>query len=295
MYGRFKRIISFVLVFVLLAVSAGSVCFAETPPSVANEVRCDVYVNGKKTEDEGWTIKGNLYISLDTLKKYGDAGFFTFDTNELKAYFNASDLDMFFADAETTKFIKNNAGKVYLPIKYFKGDYRISLGSVSQLCRIAYRYENGAIYLYPYKDIAKLFVAKANTPAVGMKSGKIGASAKLANGTNVTVVAESTSFYKVRDLLGNEYYVNKADLDEKSGQTVSRYIRNKTARQTLTAQFNLVWMTTEVRSNDTSLTGLAPDKQDGIDVMSPVWMRLEVDGGGNVRNYCEYGFTELCH
>ncbi|MBQ1891336.1 MAG: hypothetical protein II164_03210, partial [Firmicutes bacterium] len=281
------------LIFVLLAVSAGSVCFAETPPSVADEVRCDVYVNGKKVSDEAYTIKGNLYISLDTLKKYGDAGFFTFNTEDLKAYFNAADLDMFFADTETTNFIKSNAGKVYLPIKYFKGDYRISLGSVSQLCKLFYRYENGAVYLYPYKDIARILVAHKNAPALGMNGGKIGSSVKLANGTMVTIVSESTSFYKVKDFSGSEYYVSKADMDEKSGKTVSNYIRNSSAKDTLAAQFNLVWMTTEVRSNDTSLTGLAPEKQDGIDVMSPVWMRLDVDGGGSVRNYCEYGFTEL--
>ena len=290
-----RKIISLLLIFVLLAVSAGSVCFAETPPSVADEVRCDVYVNGKKVSDEAYTIKGNLYISLDTLKKYGDAGFFTFNTEDLKAYFNAADLDMFFADTETTNFIKSNAGKVYLPIKYFKGDYRISLGSVSQLCKLFYRYENGAVFLYPYKDIARILVAHKNAPALGMNGGKIGSSVKLANGTMVTIVSESTSFYKVKDFSGSEYYVSKADMDEKSGKTVSNYIRNSSAKDTLAAQFNLVWMTTEVRTNDTSLTGLAPEKQDGIDVMSPVWMRLDVDGGGSIRNYCEYGFTELCH
>ena len=289
MKGRdFRKLISLAF-FVVLVVIASAVCFADTPPSVADEVACPIYVNGSKISDTGYTIKGNLYISIDTLRKYGDTTGITFDTSEGKAYFNSSDMDMFFGNEETTTFIKKNAGRVYLPIKYFKGANQISLGSVSQLCKISYNYSNGSIYLYPYKDIAQLWVAGSNSAAVSMSAKKIGSQLTLENGSKVTVVSESTSLLKVRDLFGKEYYVNKADFLKQSGATVKRYIQNSRAKDTFKTQINLAWLTAGAR------TALAPAKNDGIDVMSPVWLRLETDGSGVIRNNCEHGFVELCH
>ena len=132
------KVFSIAFLFAVLVILASAVCFADTPPAYNDEVRIDVYVNGSKTSDVAYTIKGNIYLNLNTIRQYGDTTGITFSTSENKAYFNSSEMDMFFGDAETTNFIKNNAGRVYLPIKYFKSAYHISLGSISQLCKIHY-------------------------------------------------------------------------------------------------------------------------------------------------------------
>ena len=280
---------SIAFIFIALVIAASVVCFADTPPAYNDEVQIDVYVNGSKTSDIAYTIKGNIYLNLNTIRQYGDTTGFTFDTSENKAYFNSSDMDMFFGDAETTNFIKNNAGRVYLPIKFFKSAYHISLGSISQLCKIQYEYKDGAVYRYPYKDLSRIAVSGAGASAVSMKGHAIGSGLTMSYGGNYTIVSETTSLYKVRDLQGAEYYVSKADFQVQSGSTVKRYIQNNRAKDKFTTGINLAWLMAGIR------TELAPVANDGIDVLSPIWMRLEVNGGGTVRNNCEYGFVELCH
>ena len=284
-----RKVFSIAFIFAALVFMASVVCFADAPPAYNDEVRIDVYVNGSKTNDVAYTIKGNIYLNLDTIRNYGDTTGITFDTSNGKAYFNSSDMDMFFGDAETTAFIKNNAGRVYLPIKNFKSANHISLGSISQLCKIRYEYKDGAVYLYPYKNLAKLLISTSGAPAVGMNGRAIGSSLTMPYGNIVTIVSETTSLYKVKDLEGKEYYVSKADFEQRSGATVQRYIQNSRAKDKFSTQINLVWLMAGVR------TELAPQANAGIDVLAPVWMRLEVNGGGTVRNNCEYGFVELSH
>ena len=284
-----RKVFSIAFIFVLLVIFASVVCFADTPPAYNDEVRIDVYVNGSKTGDVAYTIKGNIYLNLDTIRTYGDTTGITFDTSAGKAYFNSSDMDMFFGDAETTDFIKSNAGKVYIPIKSFKSNNHISLGSISQLCKIHYEYKDGAVYLYPYKSLSRLLVSSAGSQAVSMNGHAIGSTLSMPFGNKVTIVSETTSLYRVRDLEGQEYYVSKADFDQRSGATVQRYIQNSRAKDTFSTQINLAWLMAGVR------TELAPTANEGLDVLAPVWMRLEVNGGGAVRNNCEYGFVALSH
>ncbi len=289
MYTCLKKTIISTILLLLLVALGSAVCFADTPPAEDTYSDCAVYVNNIKTSDKAYTIKGNIYISIQTLQKYGQTDFMTFDTANNKIYFQASKIQMFLGDAETTNFIKNNAGKVYLPIKYFNKVNHVSLGSVSQLCKIAYRYENGKVFLYPYKDAARLWTTKTEAPAIGMNNKTIGSELKLANGTNVTVTSESLSYYKVMDLYGNEYYVNKSDFSSGSGASVPNLIKGSRIKDQFKSLINLVWLTAGTR------TELAPAANPGIDVMSPIWLRLDKNGGGSVTNYCEYGFVELCH
>ena len=193
-----RKLFSVAFIFVVLVIAASAVCFAETPPAYNDEVRIDVYVNGSKTGDAAYTIKGNIYLNINTIKNYGDTTGITFDTSENKAYFNSSDMDMFFGDAETTDFIKSNAGRVYLPIKYFKSAYHVSLGSISQLCKLHYEYRNGAVYLYPYKGISPLLVSTAGSSAVNMNGHAIGSTITMPYCNKVTIISETTSLYRVR-------------------------------------------------------------------------------------------------
>ncbi len=283
------KVFSIAFLFAVLVILASVVCFADTPPAYNDEVRIDVYVNGSKTSDVAYTIKGNIYLNLNTIRQYGDTTGISFDTSDNKAYFNSSEMDMFFGDAETTDFIKNNAGRVYLPIKYFKSAYHISLGSISQLCKIHYEFKNGAVYLYPYKDLARILVSTSGAAAVSMNGRSIGSNTSMPYGNKVTIISETASLYKVKDLEGREYYVSKADFEQHSGATVKRYVQNNRAKDTFSTKINLAWLMAGAR------TELAPEANEGLDVLSPVWMRLELNGGGTVRNNCEYGFVELCH
>ena len=144
-----KRTIRYIFVLLLLVISAGAVCFAETPPQDDTFTPIEVYVNDEKINDTAYTYKGNIYVNIATIQKYGQTSFITFDTPVDKVYFNAADVNMFLGDEETTNFIKQNAGTMTLQIKYYNKVNHLSLGTISKLCKLDYRYESGKVFIYP--------------------------------------------------------------------------------------------------------------------------------------------------
>lgn len=149
-----KKTILYTLTFILLIILAGAVCYADDLPySTETYDGVPIYVNDELVSDTAIISQGNIYLNISTVQKYGQAGFITFDTAVNKALFNVADLDIFVADKETTEYLKANTGVMMLPIRYFGAPRRVntlSLVSISQLCKLDYRYENGCVFLYPY-------------------------------------------------------------------------------------------------------------------------------------------------
>ena len=237
MYKLLKKTILYTLVTILLCVFAGAVCYADTPPQSDEYVPIAVYVNDKKINDTAYCYEGNIYVSIATVQKYGQTGFLTFDTPVDKIYFDVKDINLFLADQETTDFVKANAGTITLHIKYFKNVNHVSLGTIAELCKLDYRYENKAVYIYT-KD--------------------------------------------------TEY----------------NFYRETKEKDTFDTPINLVWQTFGASKTMTSKDGrsfsnpvpkLAPAKTDSIDVMSPIWLRTNVNGKGVLTSYCDYGYVTLCH
>ena len=154
MYNVLKKTILYTLTFILLLLLAGAVCYADELPhtyDIFDDV--PIFVNDQLVSDTAIIQQGNIYLNIATVQKYGQTSFLTFDTAVNKILFNVADIDIFVVDQETTDYLKANAGEMMLPIRYFGAPRRIntvSLVSISQLCKLDYRYENGCVFLYPY-------------------------------------------------------------------------------------------------------------------------------------------------
>ena len=231
MYNVLKKTILYTVVFILLIALAGAVCYADTPPASEEYIPCPIYVNDQLIDDTAYTYKGNIYVSISTIQKYGQTDFIEFDTPHNRIYFNPRDIDIFAADQETSQFLWEYCGWMSLPISYFYGVNHLSLGSVSNLCKLDYRYENGQVFISPYTG------QEENAP-------------------------ESHKY--------NVY----GEAREKD---------------TFDTPINLIW---QMANN---ITPLAPGKTDNIDVMSPIWLRTEIDAGGGLFSVADYGYVELCH
>ena len=150
MYKLLKKTILYTATFILLFVLAGAVCYADTPPRSDEEQPIEVYVNDKKTNETAYTYKGNIYIKVTTLQKYGQTDNITFDGPVNQVYVDISKMDILIGDEETTDFLKANSGKLTFHIRYIQKKYNcVSLGVFGQLCKLDYKYENNKLYLYP--------------------------------------------------------------------------------------------------------------------------------------------------
>jgi len=300
MKNTFKHILIYtlVLMFVLgLAVPSSQASFADDLPYADDYVELAVWVNGSKTKEVAYTIKGNIYVKLSTLEKYGDVSKFTKDIENGKLLLNLTELSMNFGDQEVTEFIQKNAGEVYIPIKTFKtdnseSDSYVSLGPVAQIAKLLWTYSEETLYIIQYSqadNLATTGLVSSSTPSLSNKS-----IAELSSGEKVLIVGESNAFYKVKNASGNSYYVNKDEVKPVDDTTVLNdfeYVPSQ--KSSINGKINLAFQNL---ADDAKRTGLPINSNGAVDVLAPPWMHQVVNGkNGAVQHIIDYGYIQLAH
>ena len=285
-----------VLLFVLPLVFPQNISFADPLPYTDEYHPINMYVNRKKVNDIAFTIKGNVYIKLSTLKAYGDTSKLKFDTSSGKVSFNVADLDINMGSEEASAFIKANAGECYIPIKNFKdengvnSDY-VSIGSVAQLAKFSWSYSNHALFITQYSSAGNLATTNIlNGSAASLHNQSV---AELSSGSKVFIIDESKSFYKVQAADGSSFFVNKTDVkkvDDPSQLADYEYI--PTQKDHFSSKINLCFLNL---ADGATRTPLPPENEHGIDVLSPCWLHQVVNGNGDVKTICDYGYVQLAH
>lgn len=290
----FLLVLAMILIIGLFPVATSAI---EVPYSDSYG-ECRIKVNGKASPDFAYTCRGNIYVSYGTLRNYGDTSKLVLDKDNLQLKFNAADLNFNFVDPEVGKFIKENAGLCYLPVKYFDPhgrstkDYYISLGSVAQLAKLTWNFTGKIVELAQYSDATNYASAGvlSNVAASLYNSGV----ATLNTGESVFIIGESKSFYKVKTMKGEAYYVNKEELrriENASGIFDFEYIPRKKDNYA-GRKINLVWLNL---ADSATRTPLPPENNGGIDILAYPWAHQIVNGGGACRHSCDYGIVQLAH
>ena len=274
-------------------------------------VEAPLYFNGSKTSDSAWRVKGNVYITVDMLKRYGSASGLNIDSSALRIYFDPADLDLDIGDSETTAFIQKYAGECYIPLKSFKDDVYVSLNVVSQLAHLDYYIESGRLYLSDgsgeapnedsFKDAGS--IKSGGARAAGSLTEGTAGDTKLSAGTAVKKIGETASFYKVETRDGDVFYINKRDYSEQAGQGAADskdpsegsdfVFRAKQKKSGSSEKINMAWVHV---SQETGVTSLIPDTPNpGCEILSPTWLHQNVNDNGTVQNLCDRGFVDLAH
>ncbi len=283
-----------ILIFVaLFCVFAGPAdAHAESVPNHEDYTRCGIYVNGSKVSASAASRYGNLYVDIDTLQKYGSVSGWKFDTDAKVIKIKVSDLNVVFADAETTAFIKKNAGTVEIPLKYFHTDfdktdkYYVSLGSVAQLARITWKYSGGNVYLTTEKYYSGKFGTTDGTKTVISTLSDGGSLSGFYENETVSVVKETTSFYQVKDPQGKLFYINKADLQIKNtAAEIPNFCTTTKTKTTWDRPVSLMW----------SRTAECPEPIDGLDCFVNITLNQKASSDGSCINTTDYGFIQTAH
>ncbi len=265
---------------------------ADYVPNDQNYTKRDIYVNGTKITTAAASRYGNLYINIDTLKQYGETSGWKFDTTNEVIKINVSSLNVVFGDAETTAFIKNNAGTVEIPLKYFKTSfdktqkYYVSLGSIAQLAKISWKYVDGNVYLTTGSSLSGKFGTTDGTKtAVGTLS-EGGKTTGFYENEVVTVVKETTSFYQVKDAQGKLFYISKADLQLKNtAADIPNFSTTTKTKSTWDRPISLMWC----RMNE------CPDPISGLDCFVNITLDQKASSDGSCYNTTDYGFIQTAH
>lgn len=267
----------------------------------ADSDKYKIYYNNKSTGFDGFYIKGTPYMPVSAINNGSgivDNNFVSVDTAAMKLNIDTGRLNILMADDETTEFVKKYAGTTYIPLKKIDDVICFPLNSTSQLFKLSYTVKGGTIKLSPYTG--KETVARVNSSKATAAASLITESAKsdfgetiaLSTNQRIFILGEYGSFYKFRTSGGDVGYIDKnyVTLSDVDLSEVDFYAPQKLKYSpTNGKKFTLAWQ------HATSVTPDAPVKHNGLDIVSPTWFHLIVEGSGNIENTGDKGYSDLCH
>jgi len=288
-FAKRNRLFIFVLFMVIFVV------FLTTEPLFAQEdeyVYCSIFYEGKAISAQAYTYRDTPYIPLSVIYEYGDSSSFSADLKEEKVNLILKNLNIYIGDAETTEFIKNYGGTVYIPIKTINSTACVALDTICQFAKLGYSVQENTIFLADYTsegDVGRL-LNTVQTAAASLHEGS-GKNIALSKGDIVFVLDQTRSYYKIETLLGEIAYIMKGDLDmPQDGTTLLDYQYSAKTKPNLSSgKINLVWHYVG------KSTPIRPEATEGIDILAPTWFHQIVEGSGNVENYGDLGYTKAAH
>lgn len=257
----------------------------------------DVYLDGNETRFTGYYAKGNVYLPIKMIGEYFENNCISdIDTKEMKLYIDLSRANILMADDETTAFVKNNAGIVYIPLKSLNGEICFSMNVMQQFFHTGYSVSGDDIKLKSIDgsvQIARIGSEHADAACSLFSSGNTKSDTVTYNsGDMVFIEGETANYYKISDFNDNIGYILKSDVivEDIDLSSIDFYAPRQTKfKQAAGQKINLAW---QYISN---VSPEAPASTDGIDIMAPTWFRLIVDGEGSIENIGDRGYTDLCH
>lgn len=279
----------------LIVLSAGFGLFsqwftfgADSPQSVA------IYFEGKKLSEEGYVIGNTPYVPVTVATKYGDLTGLSVDATNKKLNIDLSKQDIRMADDATTQFVKSYGGSVYLPLKQIGTILFVPMNTAEQFLKLSTTISTAGLKLYNYSGTDQ--IARINQDRTSLVPSLIGAtspdSVPLTKGEMVFIQGETDNYYQIENQDGAVGYVMKSavSMSELDLSKIDFYAPRKEKFVQGSEKINLVWHYVY------STTPSPPEtKLGGIDVLSPTWFDLIVNGDGSAENKGDLGYTRLAH
>ncbi|NLY71000.1 MAG: hypothetical protein GX076_04885 [Clostridiales bacterium] len=283
------KIICFIFLITVVLLSSG---LLETASYGAN-YSYPIYYEGNKLSETGYYEKNTPYIPVSVAEKYGDLKGLSIDYKNKRINIDLSKLNIMMADDVTTNFAKSHAGIAYTPLKEIEGKLYAPLNILEQFLKLSYTVNSSSIKLYSYKGTEQ--IARINSDEVRiartLQSNNRQAHFPTTKGEMVFIESETRNYYRVKSQDGVTGYVMKSDITiyDIDLSKVDFYAPKKEKYVQGNEKINLVWQYVG------TVTPEAPSKKDGIDILSPTWFDLIVNGDGSVENNGDKGFTDMAH
>lgn len=288
-----KRIISVFVVFCMLITAVNSGLLLYLPAFGADDDSYALYFNNKIISQRGYYINGTPYLPVSVIGTYANNPGITLDRNSKNLIINLSAQNIMMADDAATNFVKTYAGNVYIPLREIEEDLYFPLNVTEQFFKLSYNVSNGVIKMRAYSGTDK--IAKINQGGVQAVSSLLdgkGDTVSLNLGDTVFINGETDNYYRISAEDGNTVYVMKdyVSISEIDLSKIDFYAPKKTKFKRGSEKINLAW------DYVSKLTPAAPAvKHSGLDILSPTWFDLIVDGDGSVENNGDKGYTDSAH
>lgn len=288
-----KRIISVFIVICMLIAAANNGLLLYLPAFGADDSSYTLYYNNKIISQRGYYINSTPYLPVSIIGTYARNPGVTVDTSNQKLIINLASQNIMMADDATTNFVRTYAGNVYIPLREIEKELYFPLNVTEQLFKLSYTVSDRVIKMRAYSGTDK--IARINQNSVQAVSSLLdgdGGTEDMNLGDTVFITGETDNYYKISAEDGSTAYVMKdhVTISEIDLSKIDFYAPKKTKFKRGTEKISLAWEYVG------KITPTAPAiKHSGLDILSPTWFDLIVDGDGSVENNGDKGYTDSAH
>lgn len=288
-----KKIISAFIVFCLLITGINSGLLLYLPAFGANDDSLALLYNNKMISQRGYYINNTPYLPVTLIGTYAKNPGITVDQANKRLVIDLTSQNILMADDATTNFVKTYAGNVYIPLTEINQDLYFPLNTTEQFFKLSYTVSGDIIKMRAYSGTDKIAkINRGNVQAVSSLLESDGKTVNFNQNDTVFITGETDNYYKITAEDGSTVYVMKdyVTISEIDLSKVDFYAPKKTKFKRGSEKISLAW---EYVGN---ITPSAPAiKHNGLDILSPTWFDLIVNGDGSVENNGDKGYTDSAH
>ncbi len=218
----------------------------------------------------------HVYINLPTFEKYIDSDITLSGTGQ-RIYLKTEHIWHQFDKSSLTQYIDENLDAINVPLLYKDEVAYLDMGIVEKLYPVTYTYfqETNNLILYEDKK-GQVGEIKANTDMYQRVNSEFFKLNTSDSAENVWIVGSDKNYYHILDGLGYAAYVKKNAVSGIQIQSVSDQTFTTPEVTSLKKPFSMTFEVIDQYSDNFKKQGKPLEA--GIDVISPTWFNLNIDG-----------------
>jgi spore germination protein YaaH len=285
-----KRIISGLIVFCLIITGINGGLLIFLPAFGANDDSFTLLYNNSPLNEKGYCINNTPYLPINLIGTYARNAGITVDQTNKRLAINLSSQNIMMADDAATRFVKTYAGTVYIPLREIDKQLYFPLNTTNQFFKISYTIIGKIIKMRAYSGTDKIAeINQDNVQALSSLLNGNGKTVKIDKNETVFITGSTDNYYMISADDGGTLYVLKdyVTISEIDLSKIDFYAPKKTKLKQGSSKISLAW------DYVYNVTPTAPAiKYSGLDILSPIWFDLIVNGDGSVANKGDKGYTD---
>ena len=283
-----NKILVFSLIVLLIALSVLGYFYNELKSDYNNifeilsdkRVKSNLIIDNEYNYDYKFINDNGLFISYEILKEIIDSSV-ELSNSKSRVYIEINKLAFRLETDELTKYVNDNLDKINIPIKYIEEKKYINLDLLSKLYPIFYNYYESENVLYINTNIEKIKKYSSNNNKnvyyleedLLIKFDELGKNSEFIYLDNKVI--KSDKYSKIITSKGEIGYIiaENTNLIDENFSKENRLNEVREAEQLDT--ISLMW---DSISKYSDLKNFNVDKIENLNVISPTWFALNIDG-----------------
>lgn len=306
-----KKIIPFITVFflifvVILFMLLGKVIEKYTPSkerqdlseyySLTADNEVAIVLNHQVVEEKGRMIDGNVYLNIETIKKYINDRFY-WDSNEnILRYTTANDLVTVNAESKDYTITKDTYSLEHIIVKADAETAFVAVDFVKQYSNFTYEICEEPNRIVITNAWGNYTVASSKRDSELRYKGGIKSPilTDIAKNTELTILEPDETWTKVATSDGIIGYIKSKYLGSTSEKAVnSDFVAEEFSHIKKDFEINMVWHQVTTSAANSDITNVLQTTK-GLNVISPTWFYLN-SNNGSIASIASSSYVDYCH